>query len=156
MRARRALNSLIVVMVGIGACARPSSHSHLAHAETPPVPTSNPEMRAFEQEIRSNDATYVVRYSTRPSAIPANEMFAIDFLICDASGRPAGDVDVRVDAAMPHHGHGMKTSPIVEKGGGGRFAAKGMLFHMSGRWELYFDVRREGVTERAQCEIVLE
>ena len=31
-----------------------------------------------------------------------------------------------------------------------------MLFHMAGRWEIYFDITRGGITSRAQDEITLE
>ena len=60
-----------------------------------------------------------------------------------------------VDAAMPEHEHGMNTQPQVERAGD-RFVVRGMMFHMSGYWEMYFDVEHEGVTERAQYEITLE
>jgi len=32
----------------------------------------------------------------------------------------------------------------------------GLRFHMPGRWELYFDVTRDGVLERAQIDLELE
>jgi hypothetical protein len=31
-----------------------------------------------------------------------------------------------------------------------------MLFHMPGYWELYFDLSREGIMERAQGAVTLE
>ena len=40
--------------------------------------------------------------------------------------------------------------------GDGHFTVEGMLFHMVGRWELYLDVTRGPLTERAQFEVVLE
>ncbi len=57
---------------------------------------------------------------------------------------------------MPEHGHGMNVEPKVTALGKGRFSVEGMLLHMSGRWELYFDITRDGVTSRAQDEITLE
>ena len=44
---------------------------------------------------------------------------------------------------------------MIDQGGGG-FRAEGMLFHMEGRWELYFDVSDGPLTERAQVEVFLE
>jgi hypothetical protein len=40
--------------------------------------------------------------------------------------------------------------------GDGRFRAEGMLFHMEGSWELYFDVGDGPLTERGQAEVFLE
>jgi hypothetical protein len=38
----------------------------------------------------------------------------------------------------------------------GAYRVDGMLFHMPGYWELYFDLSREGVMERAQGAVTLE
>ena len=57
---------------------------------------------------------------------------------------------------MPEHGHGMNRVPRIEAKGGGRFRAEGLLFHMPGKWELYFDVTRGALTERAQADVHLE
>ena len=40
--------------------------------------------------------------------------------------------------------------------GEGQFRAEGMLFHMEGRWELYFDITDGPMTERGQAEVFLE
>jgi len=68
---------------------------------------------------------------------------------------PRGDLELSVDAAMPEHGHGMNRVPRIETGDG-HFRAEGLLFHMPGKWELYFDVTQGAVTERAQTIILLE
>jgi hypothetical protein len=65
----------------------------------------------------------------------------------------AGDVAVDVSAFMPDHGHGMTTKPIVKRIQDGRFEASGLLLHMPGFWELYIDISRAGVTERAQFSL---
>ena len=74
----------------------------------------------------------------------------------DAPGAPRADVGLAVDAAMPEHGHGMNRVPKVAPRPDGGFHAEGLLFHMPGRWELYFDVTQGAVTERAQTDVVLE
>ena len=62
----------------------------------------------------------------------------------------------RADAAMPQHGHGMNVAPTVKQVAPGTYRVDGMLFHMPGYWELYFDLSREGVMERAQGAVTLE
>lgn len=74
----------------------------------------------------------------------------------DACTKPANDGTLSVDAAMPHHGHGMNVRPKVEALGGGRFRVTGLLFHMPGRWELMFDRTRNGLLERAQTTVQLQ
>jgi hypothetical protein len=66
------------------------------------------------------------------------------------------DVRLDVDARMPEHFHGMNRAPVITARPDGTFDVRGMLFHMSGYWELYFDVTRGGVTERAQVAVELE
>jgi cytochrome c peroxidase len=53
---------------------------------------------------------------------------------------------------MPEHGHGMNRVPLITKIGDGEFLVQGMLFHMSGRWDLIVNVR----AERAFAQAVFE
>jgi hypothetical protein len=57
---------------------------------------------------------------------------------------------------MPHHGHGMNVAPTVKRTRPGEFRVDGMLFHMPGYWELYFDLVQGGTLERAQGTVTLE
>ena len=66
-----------------------------------------------------------------------------------------GEIEVTIDAAMPHHGHGMNVRPAVERSAKGHLSADGMLLHMPGYWEIYFDIRDGHITERAQAELTL-
>lgn len=109
-------------------------------------------------EIISNDGAYRVTYE-RPNggALPLNEPFTLTVSVYrrDGAARQT-DVALTVDASMPEHMHGMNVRPTVTANEDGTFTAEGMLLHMPGRWELYFDVRHGGVTERAQDELTLE
>lgn len=119
------------------------------------APASQPD--EWPQKLTSNDRHYRVAFRTRPRVIPLHDLFQIDVHVSDAGGVPVGDdTDLLVDAAMPEHEHGMNTQPTVRRVGPGRFTVNGMLFHMPGNWELYFDVRRRGVTERAQYSAKVE
>jgi cytochrome c peroxidase len=55
---------------------------------------------------------------------------------------------VKVDAHMPEHRHGMNNAPSVKAIGDARWRAEGLMFHMQGRWELVFEVRSKGATDR--------
>lgn len=110
------------------------------------------------QRVASNDGTYVVEYTLEPAEVPLNERFSVVVSVLDGSegAEPAGDVSLALDARMPHHRHGMRVEPTVTRLDDGRWRVEGLLFHMPGRWELYFDVTRGAVTERAQEVIELE
>jgi hypothetical protein len=41
---------------------------------------------------------------------------------------------------MPEHRHGMNYAPSLQALGDGRWRAEGLLWHMSGRWELRFEL----------------
>lgn len=79
-----------------------------------------------------------VQLAWRAEPAIGREPFALAVRLC-----PAGARLLRVDATMPEHRHGMNYRPrLVPQGEGWR--AEGLLFHMSGRWELRFDVEHGG------------
>jgi hypothetical protein len=111
-----------------------------------------PPGAAVRERIATGDV--VVLYWTVPAPIEVGRHFAVEALVC-TSGGPAV-TSVRVDAQMPEHRHGMNYRPQISAKGDGRYTAEGMLFHMPGRWQLSFDVDREGRRDRLESDIVLE
>lgn len=103
---------------------------------------------------RLESSRYVVFYRTTPPRIQASRHFTMELTVCAKSGAPLPEA-VRVDATMPAHGHGMNYRVDVAARGGGRFEAKGFMFHMPGRWELVFEVRGGNTWDRLTHEIVL-
>ena len=57
-------------------------------------------------------------------------------------------MQLRVDARMPAHQHGMNYKPTVSSTGANRYKADGLMFHMPGRWELMFEVEAGGKTDK--------
>ena len=98
------------------------------------------------QQVKS--ATSTILYRTAPLRV--GEHFAVEFAVC-----PAPEA-VKVDAWMPEHRHGMNYRPTVVAQGGGRYRAEGLMFHMAGRWELVFELRSAGKTERLAHSVRLE
>jgi hypothetical protein len=162
-RAFPAISGLTIAVLFVSACSGPESSGDQAPASTTRRAASDrqpaPESDATSgHTITSSRGTYVLTFTPEPEEIPLNDLFTLDVVVVDAErGAPVGeDTDLTVDAGMPAHRHGMNTRPVVERTGPGRFVVDGMLFHMSGEWELYFDVTRNGVTERAREVVVLE
>ena len=61
-----------------------------------------------------------------------------------------------VMATMPAHGHGMTVEPKVAPNGRGGWKVTGMRFHMSGHWQMMIGVTRDGRTERARFDVLLD
>lgn len=87
-------------------------------------------------------------WAPRPAPIPLDRHFTLDLAVC---GVPV--TGLRVDADMPAHRHGMNYRVEVQPRGDGRFEARGLLFHMPGRWRLIFDVDAGGRTQRLTQEL---
>jgi hypothetical protein len=158
----------------LGGCkprsSAPASQDKPAAAPVPSVPdgpagtTSGAKAAAptgagaGRYECLSNGGTYRVSYTPAPDPIPLNELFTLTAWVVPAEkAQPVTSPSVlSVDAAMPEHDHGMNTRPRVVAQQDGSYRVEGLLFHMPGRWELYFDVSSGGSTERAQVEVNLE
>lgn len=125
-------------------------------APVPVVPAPEPGWKALHT-LPSNAQAYVLHIDPPPSAMPDNEAFRIEVWIAKSAtpNDVCRDVSLVVDAGMPEHGHGMNRVPKVTRADDGHFVVEGMYFHMTGHWELYFDVTRGAVTERAQCDVQL-
>ena len=105
--------------------------------------------------IVSNGGRYTVEVTTSPAAIVVNQPFDVTVTVTPKSGAGA-DLEVLVDARMPAHFHGMNRVPKLTRETGNTWKAEGLLFHMSGHWELYVDITQGAATERAQLDVDLK
>ena len=103
----------------------------------------------------SNGGRYSVEVQTSPSPVVVNQPFDVSVTVTPKAAA-AGALDVQVDARMPAHFHGMNRVPKLTRGAGNTWKAEGLLFHMSGHWELYVDITQGGTTERAQLDVDLK
>jgi hypothetical protein len=126
-------------------------------AESVLEPAPPPEWSRHAR-VESNAGSYVVHVAPAPGELPDNEDFELRVWVSSAAApnEVASGVKLAVDASMPEHGHGMNRTPRIERAPGGEFVVQGMLFHMTGRWELYFDITAGALTERAQVDVILE
>jgi hypothetical protein len=104
----------------------------------------------------SATGSFTARWSM-PDPVPVGDPFAVEIELFADPGltQPLDGGSCRIDAAMPHHGHGMNVAPRMRREGPGRWRAIGMLLHMPGRWEVFVDLERDGFLERAQSTVVL-
>jgi len=108
--------------------------------------------------LLSNDGAWRVVYKVEDPGIRRGEPVSLEAWVfaADDPAKPRADVALAVDAAMPQHGHGMNRVPRIVKIGEGTFRVDGLFFHMPGKWELYFDVARGPLVERAQVAVEVE
>ncbi|CAN1559210.1 hypothetical protein MCEMSEM23_02573 [Rhabdaerophilaceae bacterium] len=88
--------------------------------------------------------------TTTPPKIAVGAPFAIELLLCGESSRVER---VAIDATMPAHRHGMNYTPTVVVVGDSRYQARGMLFHMPGRWEVVVTVLGAGAPVRLTLDM---
>ena len=100
--------------------------------------------------VNSDGGSYTLSYAPDPDPIPPVSNFALLLTLTDsASGDPVLGADLELDATMPEHNHGMNTQPPVTEENGGEYRVDGMQFHMSGHWQMEFQIRKDDVVETA-------
>ncbi len=85
-----------------------------------------------------------------PAALVVGQPFALRVHLC-----PTDAQLLRVDATMPEHRHGMNYRPSIQALGAGHWQVQGLMWHMSGRWELRLDVQSQGAQHRLLQSVVL-
>ena len=109
------------------------------------------------KSVVSNSGRYVVEYLTHPDPIPTNEMFEMTVSVREPLKKTsAKNVTLEVRAGMSVHNHGMNTMPVVERLQDRRFRVRGMLFHMSGPWELVFLIKRGIMADKAEHVVYVQ
>ncbi|MCH2132183.1 MAG: hypothetical protein MK116_00385 [Phycisphaerales bacterium] len=108
--------------------------------------------------VASNDGSFTVYWVPKPDPIPLNQFFQIEIQVLDIAANPITpeDATLKVDAGMPQHGHGMNHVARVVPQEDGTWLAEGLLMHMPGDWQLYFDLEQDGVSRRAQTPLVVD
>ena len=120
-------------------------------APTDPIP------EVLWRTSASADGAYFVRWRPLVEPIPLADPFDVEVEVFEDESMavPARFDEIIVDAGMPHHRHGMNIVPELASEGPGRWIARGMLFHMPGRWQLYVDLLEDGRLERSQWSMWL-
>lgn len=95
------------------------------------------------------EADVQVQWRAEPG-LAVGKPFALAVTVCPATAEL-----LRVDATMPEHRHGMNYRPSITALGGGRFRVEGLLWHMSGRWELRLDLKHAGQDLRLRQSVTL-
>lgn len=87
------------------------------------------------------------------SGIPLNQFFSLEIRVLNETDL---NCEVKVDADMPAHGHGMIVAPTCVMSERGLWQVDGMKFHMPGDWEIYVDLVRGEEVERHVFPVTLD
>ena len=98
---------------------------------------------------------YSVAYRAVPDKLPVSQHFSLLIAVCAKPGAPPLET-VTVDAQMPEHRHGMNYKASNKRESASRYRADGLMFHMPGRWEIIFELRAAGRTDRVTQSEVIE
>ena len=130
------------VRVGAGLAAALASLAATASTACPAPPAGASVMA---------DGPVQAAWQAEAGAIAVGRPFVLIVLLC-----PADAQLLRVDASMPEHRHGMNYRSSLKPLGDGRWRVEGLLWHMSGRWELRLDVRSLGLEHRLRQSVLLQ
>ena len=101
--------------------------------------------------VRVESERLALSYRTIPSKIAVGEHFVLVFGFCPQKKFKTSD-EIKVNAHMPDHRHGMNYRPSVTALGEGKYRSEGWLFHMPGRWEFVFELGAERLTDSVRIE----
>jgi hypothetical protein len=90
---------------------------------------------------------------TAPSQPPVRGENSLRLKVVDRSGAPVSDLDLRVTAIMPAHGHGASAPAMGSALGNGEYLVEGLVLGMSGYWELRLNLSRAGTNDVAIARV---
>jgi hypothetical protein len=154
-RAWHGLPAIVLAFLGAGAGAPVWAQANTPGASsTPPVLAKGGLPRESCLQALGPNArlvevpALVLAWLPDPPRIPLDRHFQLDIAVCGIAV-----TELRVDAGMPAHRHGMNYQPSVQRLGEGRYRVSGLLFHMPGLWQLTFDISSGGRSHRFQQDI---
>lgn len=115
-----------------------------------PAPLEDPSF----QQIPSRGGDYTLCWRPVAGRVPRNTNFELEVWLF-AGETPVPGAELFVRGWMPDHAHGMLHVPRTVDQGDGSYRVSGMLLHMRGHWQLFFDIVVDGSADVAECELDL-
>ena len=115
---------------------------------------AEPPAAVRADRLTSNDGTWTLLVEPPLQDCVLGEPCSFRVRVDPTDGTPQPVLPrLEVDAAMPDHRHGLNARPTVRRDREGGYLVDGLLLHMPGYWEVYFDMTTGPVTERAQLAL---
>lgn len=96
-----------------------------------------------------------VAYRWEPAELKVGQFFAAEVVTCRVPGDEAVR-DIRIDATMPAHGHGMNYRPSATNPAPGHYRFSGLMLHMPGIWRVTIDLFQGSKRTRLTHEVNLK
>jgi hypothetical protein len=148
---------LLLLGTVLGAGCRGTPHTREPATTSPleaPRAAQAPWEEASFERLESRAGTYVLCWRPTGDGVPRNQTFDVEVWLL-ADGQPVPGAELFVRGWMPDHGHGMLHQPRCVDNGDGSYHVSGMLLHMRGHWQLFFDIVRDGLADVAGCDLEL-
>lgn len=141
---------VLVMLVVLAGPADAQTPATVAPTDAPPcVPPQEAGQQSLKKQLESGPLLQAW-WRAEPSPLRVGQPFALLVTLCPAQARL-----LRVDAHMPEHRHGMNYRASIKPLGEGRWRVEGLLWHMSGRWELSLDLQSQGKEHRLRQSVIL-
>jgi YtkA-like len=95
-----------------------------------------------------------VAYRWDPAELKVGRFFAAEVVACKAPS-PEPVREIRLDATMPAHGHGMNYRPAAAQTAPGHYKFTGLMLHMAGTWRVTIDLVQGTKRTRLTHEVKL-
>lgn len=103
----------------------------------------------IELESNLGHFTFIVKFEQ----VKVNQAFQIQIKL---NNPPEHPFELRFDAAMPDHRHGLALPFKLTKLDRNNWLIEDLVLHMPGYWELYFDLYQGESIERTQFSLELK
>ena len=99
---------------------------------------------------------YEVRFDSQPKPIVINQIQSWVMYLQTGDGLCVKGAEITVIGGMPEHNHGFPTVPLVRPGANDcEYLVEGLRFHMSGRWEMSFNIKAGAKTDTLMVSLDL-
>ena len=108
---------------------------------------------AFQSTVAGH---YEVRFDSQPNPIVINQIQSWVMSVRTGDGLCVKGAEITVVGGMPEHNHGFPTAPLVRPGANDcEYLVEGLRFHMSGRWEMSFNIKAGAKTDTLMVSLDL-
>lgn len=105
---------------------------------------------SFAEQVQDR---FKVSYTSQVAPMPLNRIHSWLLHVETIDGEPVVGAEIDVDGGMPAHRHGLPTQPVVREVGNGDYLVEGLKFSMTGHWEMWFEIKVGGISEKKKFAI---
>lgn len=100
---------------------------------------------------------YCVSFTSVIEPVPINRIQNWTVHVETTDGHPVNNAEISVSGGMPQHGHGLPTRPrVTQHLGNGDYVVEGLKFHMTGQWEVRFNISSAGQRDSVTINLLLQ